>query len=64
MALRLFQPDEFWMTTGVALQIDKSIWRELEAEGVIRRSVLPLPSLDREALAETLYRVTALRLMG
>ncbi|MDB5363915.1 MAG: hypothetical protein JWO51_5212, partial [Rhodospirillales bacterium] len=39
-------------------------WRELEAEGVIRRSVLPLPSLDREALAETLYRVTALRLMG
>jgi len=59
VALRLFRPDEFWMTTGVAIQIDKSVWRELETVGVIRRSVLPLPSLDREALAETLYRVVA-----
>jgi hypothetical protein len=59
VALRLFQPDEFWMTTGVAIKIDKSIWRELESVGAIRRSRLPSPSLDREALAETLYRVAA-----
>jgi hypothetical protein len=57
VALRLFQPDEFWMTTGVAIKIDKSIWHELESVGAIRRSRLPSPSLDREALAETLYRV-------
>jgi hypothetical protein len=59
VALRLFRPDEFWMTTGVAIQIDKNVWRELETVGLIRRSALPLPSLDREALAETLYRVVA-----
>jgi hypothetical protein len=58
LALRLFQSDEFWMTTGVAVVMDKGLWDDLESAGVIRRRS-PTPPLDRDALAETIYRLAA-----
>jgi hypothetical protein len=57
LTLRLFRPDEFWMTTGVAIALDEGLWRELESAGLIRRKALPTLSLDRDALAEAIYRL-------
>lgn len=59
LALRLFQPDEFWMTTGVAVVMDRSLWRDLDATGIIDRQAPSMPSLDRDALAEAIYRLVA-----
>ena len=57
LALRLFQPDDFWMTTGIVVVVDSGLWRLLESEGVILRRSLPMPSLDRNILAEAVYRL-------
>lgn len=57
LALRLLRPDEFWITTGVAIALDEGLWRELENAGLICRKALPMPSLDRDALAEAIYRL-------
>jgi hypothetical protein len=45
------------MTTGVVVVVDSGLWRQLESEGVIRRRSLPMPSLDRDILAEAVYRL-------
>ena len=57
IAMRLFRADEFWMTTGVAVVMDRDLWQEIEALGVVHRGSLPTPSLDRDLLAETIYRL-------
>jgi hypothetical protein len=57
LALRLFQPDEFWMTTGVVVVLIEQLWQELEKTGLIRRRMPPGSAVDRDALAETIYRL-------
>ncbi|MGH7122260.1 MAG: DUF6398 domain-containing protein [Acetobacteraceae bacterium] len=57
LALRLFRPDDFWMTSGVAVVIDRQIREALEKEGLIQRQAVPGSPVDRNALAETVYRL-------
>lgn len=57
LALRLLQPDDFWITTGVVVVVDPKMWRQLEAESVISRRSLPTPSVNRDRLAEAVYRL-------
>jgi hypothetical protein len=59
LALRLLQPDDFWITTGVVVEVDSAMWRELEAEGVISLRSSPMPSVNRDRLAEAVYRLAA-----
>lgn len=59
IATRVFQPDGFWMTAGVAVVMDQEFWQRVEAAGVIHRKMLPMPSLDRDRLAEALYRLAS-----
>jgi hypothetical protein len=59
LATRVFKPDEFWMTAGVAVVMDRDLWRQVEAAGVIHRKRLPMPSLDRDPLAEAVYRLAS-----
>ena len=57
LALRLFQPDEFWMTTGVVVVLSEQLWQELEKAGLIQRRAPPGSPVDRDALAEAIYRL-------
>jgi hypothetical protein len=58
-AARVFRPGEFWMTTGVTIQLGSDMWRELERIGVSRKqSKLPAAVIDRNRLAEAVYRVS------
>jgi Domain of unknown function (DUF6398) len=57
VAMRLFKPDEFWMTTGVAVAMDRDLWQQLKDIGAVQRRQLPMPALDRDLLAETVYRL-------
>jgi len=57
LALRLFRPDDFWITTGVVVAVDAKMWRQLETDGVISQRSLPRPSVNRDSLAETVYRL-------
>ena len=59
IATRLFTPDDFSMTTGVAVVMDQDLWQRLETVGVIHRKRLPMPSLDRDRLAEIIYHLAA-----
>jgi hypothetical protein len=59
VAMRLFRPDDFWMSTGVAMVMDEVIWRELEKTNLIRRRAPRAQSSDRDALAEAIYRLAA-----
>jgi len=47
------------MTTGVAVVMDRRISRALEAAGVFRKRAPPAPLLNRDALAEAIYRLAA-----
>jgi hypothetical protein len=59
LTLRLIKPDEFWIGTGVAVIMDSELWQDVEPMGIIRHRTPPIPSLDRDALAETIYRLAA-----
>jgi hypothetical protein len=61
LALRLLRPDDFWMATGVVAIIDQGSWEELERKGLIRRRAPPGSTVDRDALAETVYRLALAR---
>jgi uncharacterized protein DUF6398 len=59
LTLRLIKPDEFWIGTGVAVIMDSGLWKHVEATGFVGRRTRPIPSLNRDALAETIYRLAA-----
>lgn len=58
-AARLFQPEDFWMTTGVTTQLGSDMWLELEHIGASRKqNKLPAAAFDRNRLAEAVYRAS------
>jgi Domain of unknown function (DUF6398) len=59
LTLRLIKPDEFWIGTGVAVIMDSDLWEHVESTDIIGGRTLPIPSLNRDALAETIYRLAA-----
>ncbi|MFZ1414154.1 MAG: hypothetical protein WAS73_06190 [Defluviicoccus sp.] len=58
VAMRLIQPLDFWMSTGVAvLMDDPRIWRVLERDHSIRLTKDKLVVPDRHLLAEIIFKV-------
>jgi hypothetical protein len=58
LALRLFQPDDFWMTTGVCVVVDgDNVWQLLQREGLAVRKGALVAAGDRDRLATTIYRL-------
>ena len=55
--IRLVKPDEFWIGTGLAVVMDRELWQDLEATGIIRRRDPRARSMNRDVLAETIYRL-------
>jgi Domain of unknown function (DUF6398) len=59
LTLRLIKPDEFWIGTGIAVIMDDGLWEHVEATGIVVHGTPSAPSLNRDALAETIYRLAA-----
>jgi hypothetical protein len=58
LALRIFKMGDFWMSTGVSEQLDREMWALLEGAGIRKTPKgLVCPIADRNALAETVYRL-------
>lgn len=58
VAMRLIQPLDFWMSTGVAVPMhDPRIWRVLERDHSIRLTKDKLVLPDRHLLAEIIFKV-------
>jgi len=58
LALRLFRPDEFWMTTGVCVVVDgENVWQLLQRRGLAVREGELVEAGDRDRLASTIYRL-------
>src|SRR5262245_2745214 len=57
IASRIYQPDRFWVTAGVNVPIDRSVWDEVfkEVPQLLRKS--PEESAEHRRLAEAVYRV-------
>jgi hypothetical protein len=58
LAMRLYKPDEFWITAGVAMQMDRSLWHELETTSPIRQKSLRGLTLDQDTIAESVFRLS------
>jgi hypothetical protein len=58
LAMRLFRPDDFWMTTGVTIVVNgDDIWQLLERHGLAVRNGGIVEVKDRDRLARTVYRL-------
>ena len=58
LALRLFRPDDFWMTTGVCVVVEgDNVWQLLQREGLAVRKGALVAAGDRDRLATTIYRL-------
>ncbi|MBF0561018.1 MAG: hypothetical protein HQL37_03160 [Alphaproteobacteria bacterium] len=57
VALRLIRPEDFWMSTGVAVQMDETIWRVLERDYGVRRSRDSLVVPDDLKLDEVIFKI-------
>ena len=57
IATRLFKPDDYWISTGVAVQMDAEFWSGLESALPLRRKSLLGSKPDRNLIAETLYKL-------
>lgn len=58
VAMRLIQPLDFWMSTGVAVPMgDAAIWQVLERDHSIRLTKGSLVAPDRHRLAEIIFEV-------
>jgi hypothetical protein len=64
IALRIFRPDDFWMTTGVGLVMDPESWRELSRRRLFDREKRAPSAPDQNVLAEALYRFAGDRPIG
>jgi len=56
LATRLFKPEDFWISTGVAAQMDDEFWRGLESALPLRRQSVHGLKLGRNIIAEALYK--------
>ena len=58
LALRLFRPDDFWMTTGVCVVIKgDDVWKLLQHQGLAVGNGELVEAGDRDQLATTIYRL-------
>lgn len=58
LALRLFRPDEFWMSTGVCVVVkEENVWQLLQRQGLAICKGALAEAGDRDRLATTIYRL-------